>query len=273
MVGSRQTPSLAAFRFRAGGAQRKQALTGTVARYTKQAVLMANIEEARYNALMSNDGKILVQARYAVRNNQRNFLKITLPAGATIWSATLAGKPVRPGQSPDGSLLLPVEKARAGEEAPVFAVEVMFLARATAWTDKGKIRLALPAIDLPISHTGLVLYHPPLFKVTADPGTFRVEAYENPTSVVFDPAVAATLGDEEKDSRSRESRLKNEEFAKQGPQAAAQTLVDNYKTKAIGGEKPKSLAIQAFFPPRGPSFFFFFCLTRRNQSPTPLTTY
>jgi len=75
---------------------------------------------------MSNDGKILVQARYAVRNNQRNFLKITLPAGATIWSATLAGKPIRPGQSPDGSLLLPLEKARAGEDAPVFAVEVCF---------------------------------------------------------------------------------------------------------------------------------------------------
>ena len=51
---------------------------------------MANIEEARYQVLMSTDGKELVQARYAVRNNQRNFVKVTLPAGATVWSVSLA---------------------------------------------------------------------------------------------------------------------------------------------------------------------------------------
>jgi len=265
MVASRQSPSLAAFRFRAGDAKVTRSLTVNVARYTQQAVLMANIEEARYNALMSNDGKILVQARYAVRNNQRNFLKITLPAGATIWSATLAGKPIRPGQSPDGSLLLPLEKARAGEDAPVFAVEVLFLARATAWTDKGKIRLSLPAIDLPISRTGLVLYHPPLFKVTADPGTFRAETYEDPTSIVFDPSAAVTLGDEEKDSRQRESRLKNEDMAKQGPQSAAQTLVDNFKTKAIGGKSARVLPIRVLFPAFGSSLFFVSELTAENQ--------
>src|SRR5882724_6999263 len=265
MVASRQSPSLAAFRFRAGDAKVTRSLTVNVARYTQQAVLMANIEEARYNALMSNDGKILVQARYAVRNNQRNFLKITLPAGATIWSATLAGKPIRPGQSPDGSLLLPLEKARAGEDAPVFAVEVLFLARATAWTDKGKIRLSLPAIDLPISRTGLVLYHPPLFKVTADPGSFRAETYEDPTSIVFDPSAAVTLGDEEKDSRQRESRLKNEDMAKQGPQSAAQTLVDNFKTKAIGGKSARVLPIRVLFPAFGSSLFFVSELTAEDQ--------
>lgn len=270
MVASRQSPSLAAFRFRAGDAKVTRSLTVNVARYTQQAVLMANIEEARYNALMSNDGKILVQARYAVRNNQRNFLKITLPTGATIWSATLAGKPIRPGQSPDGSLLLPLEKARAGEDAPVFAVEVMFLARATGWSDKGKIRLALPAIDLPISHTGLVLYHPPLFRVTADPGSFRVETYENPTSIVFDPAAAATLGDEEKekDSRLREGRLKNEDMAKQGPQSAAQTLVDNFKTRAIGGKSVRVMPIRVLFPAFGPALFFVSELTAENQAAT-----
>jgi hypothetical protein len=87
-------------------------LSVNVARYDQQAVLMANVEEARYQVLMSTDGKELVQARYAVRNNQRNFVKVTLPPGAAVWSVTLAGRPVRPGQSPDGSLLLPLEKSR-----------------------------------------------------------------------------------------------------------------------------------------------------------------
>src|SRR5713226_4436671 len=188
MVSNRQSPSLAAFRFRTGDAKLLRSLSVNVARYTPQAVLMANVSEARYQVLISSEGKTLVQARYAVRNNQRNFLKITLPAGATLWSATLAGKTVRPGQSPDGSLLLPLDKARAGEEAPEFAVEVVYLSRGTAWNDKGQFRLALPALDLPVSRTGLLVYHPPLFKVTTEPGAFRTEPYENPISSVLNPA-------------------------------------------------------------------------------------
>ncbi len=75
MVASRQSPALIAFRARSGRAGGTRSLQVNVARYDQQAVLMANIEEARYQILMSADGKELVQARYAVRNNQRNFVK------------------------------------------------------------------------------------------------------------------------------------------------------------------------------------------------------
>src|SRR5215467_980218 len=119
MVANRQSPSLAAFRFRAGD-KVARSLNVNIARYTPQAVLMANVEEARYQVLLSSEGKTFVQACYAVRNNQRNFLKVTLPTGATLWSASLSGRAVRPGQAPDNSLLLPLDKARAGEEAPPF---------------------------------------------------------------------------------------------------------------------------------------------------------
>ena len=93
MIASRQSPALAAFRARAGEAGTTRTLSVNVARYDQQAVLMANIEEARYDILMSADGKELVQARYAVRNNQRNFVKIALPPGASVWSASLGGRP------------------------------------------------------------------------------------------------------------------------------------------------------------------------------------
>ncbi len=169
MVSSRQSPSLAAFRFRVGDPAARS-LSVNVARYTQQAVLLANVEEARYRVLLSNDGKTLVQARYAVRNNQRNFLKITLPPGAIVWSAALSGKPVRPGQAPDGSLLLPLEKSRGGDEAPEFAVEMVYFARGPKWDDKGEFKIMLPALDLPVSRNGLLVYYPPLFKVTPQPG-------------------------------------------------------------------------------------------------------
>ena len=191
LVANRQSPSLAAFRLRAGDANQPRALTVNVARYDQQAVLLANVEEARYRVLLSKEGKTLVEAHYAVRNNQRNFVKIALPPGAALWSAALSGQPVRPGQAPDGSILLPLEKSKASEDGPEFSVEIVYLAPGTNWTDKGKTHIVLPALDLPISRTGLQVYYPPLFRVTSEPGTFRVENYADPIS----PVLNASAGD------------------------------------------------------------------------------
>jgi hypothetical protein len=266
-VASRQSPSLAAFRFRSGEAAATRSLTVNVARYTQQAVLMANIEEARYQVLISKEGKSLIQARYAVRNNQRNFVKITLPPGAVVWSAALGGKPVRPGQSPDGSLLLPLEKARGGEDTPAFVVEVLYLGRGAAWEDKGRVRLALPALDLPISRTGLLLYYPPLFRISAEPGTFRTETYANPTSEAFNlpppppPPASAPRKSAELDLK----QFKDDE--------ATQLLVDKFRVKSKEGKVAGILPIGISFPAFGPSIFLISELTGENQAPAAELSY
>ena len=253
MVASRQSPSLLAFQFRSGDAKVNRSLTINVARYAQQAVLVANVEEARYQVLMSREGKILVQARYAIRNNQRNFLKITLPEGATIWSATLAGKPVRPGESPDGSVLLPLEKARAGDDAPAFAVEVFYLSRQPAWNDKGQARLNLPALDLPVSRTGLVLYHPLLFKVTPVPGAFRMQRFESPSSPVLNPPIrTGAVNQPAEDSASPKS-------------PESQGFAYSYWLKS-GGRTARVLPIRVSFPAFGPSIFLVSELTAENHA-------
>jgi hypothetical protein len=236
---------------------------------------MANIAEARYNVLITNEGKMLVQARYAVRNNQRNFLKITLPPGAMLWSASLAGKPVRPGQSPDGSVLLPLEKSHAGEESPEFAAEVVYISRGTAWNDKGKFNLALPALDLPVSRTGLLVYHPPLFKVTPEPGAFRAEAYEAPASAALNPPVAASgVMDSVSNAPASPpppppgayiSTLPDSKVV--ADQAAAQSLFDNFRMALQGGKAAGILPINVSFPALGPSLFLVSELTGENQAP------
>jgi hypothetical protein len=287
MVSNRQSPSLAAFRFRAGDAKLQRSLGLNIARYTPQAVLMANVSEARYQVLVSSEGKTLVQARYAVRNNQRNFLKITLPPGATLWSASLAGKTVRPGQSPDGNLLLPLDKARAGEEAPEFAVEVVFLTRGTAWNDKGEFKLALPALDLPISRTGLLVYHPPLFKVTPEPGAFRTEPYENPLSSALSTATAFGIGvgsggdvgvgvmvsaSPVPAQPSTDVDGKDETKSKRA-QAATEALLDKFRADSLAGKRAGILPIHVSFPAFGPSLYLVSELTGENQAPTAGLTY
>lgn len=264
MVASRQSPSLVAFRFRSGDATTSRELSVNIARYAQQAVLMANIEEARYQVLMSNDGKTLVRARYAVRNNQRNFVKLVLPPGATVWSASLSGKPVRPGQAPDGSLLLPLEKARGGEEAPAFEVEILYLAKGTSWEEKGKARVTLPALDLPVSRTGLLLYYPPRFRVTAEPGPFRPEQYENPTSAVLSPVSGAVGGMFPSASPVPEREFDKEMKAKKD---ATLALLDSFRMKSSSGKVAGILPVNVQFPAFGPSIFLVSELTGENQSP------
>jgi hypothetical protein len=275
MVANRQSPALVAFRARSGEAGATRSLSVNVARYDQQAVLMANIEEARYQVLMSADGKELVQARYAVRNNQRNFVKVTLPPGATVWSVTLAGRPVRPGQSPDGSLLLPLEKSRGGDDAPAFAVEILYLAKAPAWNDKGQQKVTLPALDLPISRTGLLLYYPPLFKVSAEPGTFRTQEYVNPVSAVLESpsGVVVMRASVNAPAASPKEFDRMDQFAKlQGAddkekKDATQALLDSFKAKSSAGKVTGILPIDVAFPAFGPSIFLVSELTSENQFP------
>ena len=180
-VRGRESPSMLAFTYRAQPGATPRALSLEVARYTPQAVLIASIEEARYDVLFDEEGKALVRARYAVRNNQRAFLAVRLPEGATLWSAAVAGRPLRPGLDQNGAVLLTLEKGRAGEEAPAFAVELTYLQRSGAWTDKGRGLLTLPTVDLPAARSGVVLRHSPRFAITPlVGGAFRVETDSGP---------------------------------------------------------------------------------------------
>jgi len=230
-----------------------------VARYEQQAVLTANIEEARYRVLMTREGKTLVEARYSVRNNQRNFAKIVLPQDAVVWSASLDGRAVHPGQAPDGSILFPLSKSRAGEDAQPFAIQVIYQAPGAKWQDKARAGLALPSLDLPISRTGVLLYHPPGYKVNAEPGTFRVGDYQQPasTTLVAEPRPATS------NAAAQQSDLM-QQLNNNAAQAATQALVDRYRAndaRKTSATSPASLP----FPAVGPSLFLVSELTSENQ--------
>jgi hypothetical protein len=269
-VASRQSPSLAAFRFRPGGDPAARSLTIQVARYEQQAVLTANIEEGRYRVLMSKEGKTLVQARYAVRNNQKNFLQIGLPAGSVLWSASVAGRPVRPGKAPNGGLLLPLNKARAGEESPAFAVEILYLAPGARWEEKARATLALPSVDLPVSRTGVVLYYPPTYRVTAEPGSFTTATYVPPSSVALNresgglAAGAANASFNPPGSQRDPLQQLNTNAA----QSATQSLVDQFNTRAAARRPAAASPIEVAFPAVGPSLFLISELTGENQAPS-----
>jgi len=283
-VSSRQSPALIALRTRSGNVKSPRALHLAVSRYVQQNVLLANVEEARYRVLLTKDGKSLVEARYAVRNNQRSFVKITLPPGASLWSASLAGKPIRPGSGPDASLLLPLSKARSGEEAPEFAVEIVYFASGPSWTDKARLKVSLPALDLPISRTGLQVFYPPQFRFLAETGSFRAENYAGPIS----PVLTATVEEPAVDSvasapaglklsalespaltMDADAREQKSETAKQ----SAQTLVDKFHASERGSRASGILPVRVNLPAFGPSLYLVSQLTGENQSASAEFSY
>jgi len=253
IVAGHETPSMLAFRWKPLAGSEPRSLAVTVVRYTPQAVLIANVEEARYRVLASEDGRLLVHARYAVRNNQRSFLKIALPRGASVWSAEVAGRPVRPGVAEQNAVLLPLEKGRAGVEAPTFVVDLVYLQRVDAWTDKGRTHVELPAVDLPVSRTGLELFYSPRFRIEAEPGAFRVESDPGVFAEALrdaPPPVLATTPSESRDTRG------------------LQALVDRYRKEPGGRRVVASLPVHVTFPAYGPSVFLASELTEEGHAPS-----
>jgi hypothetical protein len=269
VIAARQSPSLVAFRSRPGPGDAPRSLAFDLIRYTQQAVLTANIEEARYQVLMSKEGKTLVQARYAVRNNTKNFLRVALPTGAAVWSASVAGKPVRPGQAPDGALLFPLTKASGSEDSAAFPLEILYLSRGSAWEDKGRASLTLPALDLSVSKTGVTLYYPPLFRLTPETGAFRTDSFTAPMSAALggegNPADAETppsaggVGSAGMGAGCCGGTDKG--------QAATQSLVDSYRAKSDLAKTRRTAPLRISFPAVGPSIFLVSELTPENQSP------
>ena len=264
IVTGRESPSMMAFRLRHMAGTEPRALSVEVVRYTPQAVLIANIEEARYRALAAEDGRLLVEARYAVRNNQRSFLKVSMPSGSSVWTATVAGRPTRPGVAEAGAVLLPLEKGRAGEEAPTFVVTLVYLQRVDAWPDKGILGLTLPAVDLPVSRTGLRLYHSPRFRVVPEPGAFRVEDDPGPFSEAMRarPSSAprmATAPPQASGLVLDQSRVARE--------SELQTLVDRFRNESGIRTVAGSLPVDVAFPDLGPSLFVVSELTADGRAP------
>ena len=249
-----ESPSMIGFRHRPLAGTDARTLSVSVVRYTPQAVSIANIEEARYRALVSEDGSLLVEARYAIRNNQRSFLKATLPAGATLWSAEIAGRPVRPGAAESTSVLLPLEKSRAGQDAPTFVVELVYLQHVDPWKDKSRPRLELPALDLPVSRTGFELRYSPRYRVEPQAGAFRVDVDPGPFAPVLRAPMPAT---------SKDPARANDERAASGLQA----LADKFRREAGGRTVIGSLPVHVMFPAIGPAIFLASELTAESQAP------
>jgi hypothetical protein len=127
-----------------------------VRRFDDAAVLEALVDSARFTSVVADDGQMMTEMSLTVRNNGRQFLEIELPANAKVWSAFVAGQPVRP-SSRDGKLLLPIESSGDGD----MAVELTYIGTNTFPRAKGAVGFVSPKFDVPLKNARWEIYLPP----------------------------------------------------------------------------------------------------------------
>jgi hypothetical protein len=155
-------PPQAAFRFHRQPSE-IPALTLSWVRFPDGSVLAAVAESADVTTMVTSEGKSLTEVKLTVKNQAQPFLKVSLPAGATILSAEVAGERVKPVQGADGNRV-PLLRPGFRPNGP-YTVSFVFMHSGTPFEKKGGADLTIPSMDIPISLLNWEVFLPERYKV------------------------------------------------------------------------------------------------------------
>jgi len=155
-------PMQAAFRYHKQPNE-KPALALEWTRFPDSSVLAAVAERAVVTTLVTTEGKSLTEIKLTIRNQAQPFLKVELPAGASILSAEVAGEKVKPVEGSDGNR---VPLLRAGfRPVDSYTVSFVFMHSGAPFAKKGGSDLSLPKMDVPINILQWEVFLPEQYKV------------------------------------------------------------------------------------------------------------
>jgi len=160
-------PILSAFRY-----QRSAAATAGLAldvkRFADAGVLAAVADRAVATTLVTTEGRALTEIVLTVQNRAQPFLKVTLPAGASIVSVDVAGEAAKPVLGADGTR---VPLLRPGfRPSGSYAVTFVYLHAGTPFARKGEMQMALPRMDMPVGIIEWEVFVPDNYSVRATDG-------------------------------------------------------------------------------------------------------
>ncbi len=149
-------------------------------------VLVTLLDQTRATTMWTREGRRLTSVSYQVRNNRRQFLKLALPEGAELWSASVGGRGVQPAKASDGRVMVPLLRSQdQGGELSAFAVQVVYVDSGEPTDDSGRgtFHAKLPVADVPSTYVSWEVYSPEGTKVArrSHEGTLRhVKDLSNP---------------------------------------------------------------------------------------------
>lgn len=142
--------------------------------YQEIQTVVANVDIVDCVTHRTLEGKSITRILYFIRNNDRQFLTLTLPKNSRLWQAFLNGKSVKPAQKDTGEILIPMKKsASQGGELQSFSIEIGYITEVNKLTLKGDILNQLPAIDIPINYLRWSLYLPEYYEYSRFEGLLK----------------------------------------------------------------------------------------------------
>ena len=149
-------------------------------------VLVTLLDETRARTMWTPEGRRLTSVKYRIRNNRRQFLRLALPKGAELWSASVGGRAVQPAKASDARVMVPLVRSQAaGGELAAFEVEIVYVEAGAAPSSRGRgeFMAELPRPDAPSTYVAWTVYAPNEAKVrrlTVDGTLRRVKYLSNP---------------------------------------------------------------------------------------------
>ena len=156
----------------------------------------AIVQRAEMVTSISNNGKAQTAARFKLVTKQQPFLRVELPAKATLWSVQLDGQPAKP-QLQNGALLISLIGNEAGK---LRDLQLVFESPARSFSFVGKIQAQPPSlwlneteaaqgIPVPLVDMHWRLIMPDGFSVSHSDGKFQSD------QLVAQPSPVQQLGD------------------------------------------------------------------------------
>jgi|GEM_PF-348564 len=162
-------PVLLAWRYTGGDF----ALTADAARFDEERVLDAVADRTQITSVVTEAGEMLTQASFMVKNNEKQFQKFKLPAGANFWGCYVNNEPSKAER--DGEwLVVPLPRGANRDEA--FAVDIVYaqkLAALDRWLPQS-VALTAPATDVPNTYAEWQLFVPATKRVSSFGGSMTV---------------------------------------------------------------------------------------------------
>jgi len=153
-----------------------------VTKHEDTEVLVTAIDEGHFETTVAQEGKVLTRCLLKVRNTQRQFLRLALPEGATIWSTLVGNAAIKPGVDPSGQYMIALRQSGAKQPDEEFIVELLYLtetsrvaslagASLAGMSGRGQLELTFPRFDIPINHLFVTTRLPTNFKYGEFKGT------------------------------------------------------------------------------------------------------
>jgi hypothetical protein len=114
-----------------------------VTRHESITPVESRVASAQLQTELKSQGNAVTRVTWIVTNQQRQFLRVTMPAGAELWEVLVDGRSVRPATDAQGVLIVPLSRAEQS-----FPVTFAYATKRAPLGVFGSVKLEAPRPDL-----------------------------------------------------------------------------------------------------------------------------